>query len=491
MDFSQLLRWAVNNLGFGTAMGITSVTSDLWSALLEDFRGRLSPEIFDNWFNPIQASVDEAGTMELRTANEFSRIWLEDNYLDLIRERARHLCGGEVMVRIMTKTEPNTAESDSDYNNRHNTPNVPSHHHSSRSQPAAASTNGRAPKRNLSLNPRNTFENFIVGPSNQLAHAAATAVAAEPGQAFNPLFMYGETGLGKTHLMHAIAHAAQQANPDIQVVYLSCEKFTNNFLRAIRENSLDAFRRLYRKVDLLLIDDIHFLENKERTQEEFFHTFNELFESQRQLCLTSDRPASEIAKLESRLISRFQWGMVTDIQAPDLETRTAILKKKAMAMGCDSLSEEVLQFLAGRITRNVRRLEGALIKVGTYARLCRQPISVRQTEQLVQDILQEEVQQQVTIDRIQRKVAEFYDIRVSDMQSRRRPSHIAFPRQVAMYISRLLTQHPLKEIGDSFGGRDHGTVIHAVKAVENIMEQDEKARQNIDYLARQLRGNQG
>ena len=347
------------------------------------------------------------------------------------------------------------------------------------------------PQRPAYLNPRNTFENFIVGPSNQLAHAAATAVADSPGSAYNPLFVYGDTGLGKTHLMHAIAHAIQSNNPSAKVVYMSCEKFTNNFLRAIRENSLDAFRRFYRKVDVLLIDDIQFLEGKERTQEEFFHTFNELFESQRQLCLSSDRPASEINKLESRLVSRFQWGMVTDIQPPDLETRTAILKKKAQSMGFDLLSQEVLEFLASRITRNVRRLEGALIKVGTFARLIREPVTIRKAEELVHDILQEEIQQQITIERIQRKVTEIYDLRMSDMQNRRRPNHIAFPRQVAMYLSRLLTHHPLKEIGEAFGGRDHGTVIHAVKTVENMMEQDEKVRNTIEYLARQLRGNRG
>jgi chromosomal replication initiator protein len=344
--------------------------------------------------------------------------------------------------------------------------------------------------RNLTLNPRNTFDNFIVGPSNQLAHAAATAVADAPGKSFNPLFVYGDTGLGKTHLMHAMAHAIQRNRPEAKVVYLSCEKFTNKFLRAIRDNSLDAFRRFYRKVDVLLIDDIQFLEGKERTQEEFFHTFNELFESQRQLCLSSDRPASEIAKLESRLVSRFQWGMVTDIQPPDLETRAAILKKKAQTMGLELIPEDVIQFLASRITRNVRRLEGALLKVGTYARLLHQPVPLRKAEELVQDILQEEVQSQVSIERIQRKVAEVYDLRMGDMQSRRRPSHIAFPRQVAMYLSRLLTSHPLKEIGEAFGGRDHGTVIHAVKAVENMMEQDEKVRNSIDYLIRQLRGSQ-
>jgi chromosomal replication initiator protein len=463
----------------------SSVTESLWKEILGDFRNTLSRDIYDNWFDSIQAVTDEIGTLELRASNEFSRIWLEDNYLDLIREKANNLAGEEVMVRITTSEAESGATDDSF---RMQAPRAQAVNGSRES--LQQSTGRPSARKSLSyLNPRNTFENFIVGPSNQLAHAAATAVAASPGSAYNPLFVYGDTGLGKTHLMHAMAHAIQMGNPDAKVVYLSCEKFTNNFLRAIRENSLDAFRRLYRKVDVLLIDDIQFLEGKERTQEEFFHTFNELFETQRQLCLSSDRPASEINKLESRLISRFQWGMVTDIQPPDLETRAAILKKKALAMGFDLISEEVLQFLASRITRNVRRLEGALIKVGTYARLLRQPVTVRKAEELVQDILHEEVQQQITMERIQRKVTEMYDLRMSDMQNRRRPNHIAFPRQVAMYLSRLLTHHPLKEIGEAFGGRDHGTVIHAVKTVENMMEQDEKVRNSIEYLIRQLRGN--
>lgn len=466
-------------------MGLLNVTADIWPQLLKIFESSLSRDMYATWFADIEACSDEEGVLVLRAANEFNRIWLEDNYLELIRDKAREVSGQEIAVRISAgRSGFEEAESVSAGGEG-----------MSDRRGVVAEARERAParqldNRNLTLNPRNTFDNFIVGPSNQLAHAAATAVADAPGKSFNPLFVYGDTGLGKTHLMHAMAHAIQRNRPEAKVVYLSCEKFTNKFLRAIRDNSLDAFRRFYRKVDVLLIDDIQFLEGKERTQEEFFHTFNELFESQRQLCLSSDRPASEIAKLESRLVSRFQWGMVTDIQPPDLETRAAILKKKAQTMGLELIPEDVIQFLASRITRNVRRLEGALLKVGTYARLLHQPVPLRKAEELVQDILQEEVQSQVSIERIQRKVAEVYDLRMGDMQSRRRPSHIAFPRQVAMYLSRLLTSHPLKEIGEAFGGRDHGTVIHAVKAVENMMEQDEKVRNSIDYLIRQLRGSQ-
>lgn len=462
-------------------MSNNTVTIPLWTAVLAEFERTFAREAYNNWFSPLNARMDGEDTLVVEAPNEFSAIWLEDNYLDLIREKVASCGGGGVDVIIRASGEP--------------LPESPS-----TSQPPAANRMAPAANRLRSesrmrddrslayLNPRNTFDNFIVGSSNQLAHAAATAVAGEPGKAYNPLFLYGDTGLGKTHLMHAVAHAIRANDPEAHVVYLSCEKFTNKFLKAIRENTLDQFRRFYRKVDVLLIDDIQFLEGKERTQEEFFHTFNELFDRQKQLCLSSDRPATEISRLESRLVSRFQWGMATDIQAPDLETRTAILKKKAIAAGADSLPEEVLSFLASRITRNVRRLEGALIKVVTFARLSKTPIDIPSVERLVADILREETQSPVGIERIQRKVVEYFDLRMSDMSSKRRPSNIAFPRQIAMYLSRILTNRPLKEIGEAFGGRDHGTVIHACKTVENLMEQDESVRRNVEYLTKQITG---
>jgi chromosomal replication initiator protein len=463
-------------------MSNTTVTIPLWTAVLAEFERTFAREAYNNWFSPLSARMDGEDTLVVEAPNEFSAIWLEDNYLDLIREKVAG-CGGEGLdVIIRASGEP--------------LPDSPAHHEPTtpvnRAAPAAnrlrTEPRTRDDRSLAYLNPRNTFDNFIVGSSNQLAHAAATAVAGEPGKAYNPLFLYGDTGLGKTHLMHAVAHAIRANNPDSHVVYLSCEKFTNKFLKAIRENTLDQFRRFYRKVDVLLIDDIQFLEGKERTQEEFFHTFNELFDRQKQLCLSSDRPATEISRLESRLVSRFQWGMATDIQAPDLETRTAILKKKAIAAGAESLPEEVLSFLASRITRNVRRLEGALIKVVTFARLSKTRIDIPSVERLVADILREETQSPVGIERIQRKVVEYFDLRMSDMSSKRRPSNIAFPRQIAMYLSRILTNRPLKEIGEAFGGRDHGTVIHACKTVENLMEQDESVRRNVDYLTKQITG---
>ncbi len=459
----------------------STVTIQIWDSIRAELQRMFPAEIFRTWFDGLRASADGDEMLVLTAPNEFALIWLEDNYLDLIREKVRNAAGHD--VEVVLAVAPSDPEAE---------PRAPTALSAGEPRPAAApdrTRGGRSSRKpKIYLNPRNTFENFIVGPSNQLAHAASTAVGAEPGNAFNPLFLYGDTGLGKTHLMHAMAHTIQANDPNAVVVYVSCEKFTNKFLKGIRENSLDEFRRFFRKVDVLLIDDIQFLEGKERTQEEFFHTFNELFESQRQICLSSDRPASEISKLESRLVSRFQWGMVTDIQAPDLETRVAILKKKAMTMGSQNVPDTVFEFLAARITRNVRRMEGALIKVISYARLINRPLDIPTTENLVRDILQQEAQNQITIDKIQRKVVDYFDLRISDMSSKRRPNNIAFPRQIAMYLSRLLTHLPLKEIGKEFGGRDHGTVIHACKTVENMMEQDDGVRRNIDYLVKQLNG---
>ncbi len=451
-----------------------SVTDDLWSLVKSELRRLYPRDVFDTWFAPISQEMED-GQMVLVAPNDFIAIWVEENYMDLIRDKVRQVSGREIDVEL--RTRPSGAPEAE-------TPAPTPRAHAP--QPRARVR--EAEKAGVRLNPRNTFENFIVGPSNQLAHAAAMAVAQSPGKSYNPLFLYGETGLGKTHLMQAIAHSILQNGGTPRVVYVSCETFTNEFLRAVRENTLDQFRKYYRTVDVLLIDDVQFLEGKERTQDEFFHTFNDLFDSQKQLCLSSDRPASEISRLEARLVSRFQWGMVTDIQPPDLETRTAILTKKASAHQY-RLSQEVLQFLAQRITRNVRRMEGALLKVATYGQLVKGPLDLSTVEHLVQDILQEEAQNQITVEKIQRKVVEYYDLRMSDMVSKRRPNNIAFPRQVAMYLCRLLTNHPLKEIGEAFGGRDHGTVIHACRTVEVVMEQDDRVRHSVEYISRQLSQN--
>jgi chromosomal replication initiator protein len=357
-----------------------------------------------------------------------------------------------------------------------------------RPRATAARRSGRFDERGPSagtLIPRNTFENFVVGSNNQMAHAAALAVAQAPAQAYNPLFLYGDTGLGKTHLMHAIGHAILRNNPEARVAYLSTEKFTNEFIQALQENSLTRFRQRYRHVDVLLIDDVQFLAGKERIQEEFFHTFNDLFESSKQVVLSSDRRASEISKLESRLVSRFEWGLPADIQAPDFETRLAILRSKAATLKCD-LPEPVLVFIAQNITRNIRRLEGALIRVASHSSLFSKTLDVSVAERLLHDMLMEQAQAVLTMEAIQKRVADHFQIRHSDMTSKRRPNNIAIPRQVAMFLARTLTKHSLQEIGDAFGGRDHGTVIHACKAVDNMMEQDASMRSSVEFLKAQL-----
>ena len=458
-----------------------SVRQDLWTTLKSEFKTLFPRDIYETWFEPIHGMEENENSLTIAAPNEFAKIWIQDNYLDLINQKV-HLMLGRPLDIIVQVSNDESIELD------RQTTNLKENRKAQSSRLSLKESRGglknRLSERNLFLNPANTFENFIVGSSNQLAHAASVAVAKAPARSYNPLFLYGDSGLGKTHLMHAIAHyiVGQKSHP--KVIYVSCEKFTNEYIRAIQENEYVNFRKDYRNIDVLLIDDIHFLAGKEGIQEEFFHTFNDLFESQRQICLSSDRPASEISKLESRLLSRFQWGMVTDIQAPDLETRVAILTKKATSRGYN-IPEEIIQFLAQRITRNVRRLEGALTRVAC-ASVIQNPLDISQVELLLQDIFQEEALNQITIEMIQKRVAEYYQLRLSDMVSKRRPNNIAFPRQIAMYLSRLHTNHSLQDIGEAFGGRDHGTVIHACKTVENIMEQDESVTRSVEFLTKQL-----
>jgi chromosomal replication initiator protein len=335
------------------------------------------------------------------------------------------------------------------------------------------------------MNPRNRFEAFVVGSNNQFAHAAALAVSQSPAKSYNPLFIYGGVGLGKTHLMQAIGQETIERKEDQKVMYLSSERFTNEFIDAIQHNMLVRFRKRYRQTDVLLIDDIQFLAGKERSQEEFFHTFNTLFDRRKQIVLSSDRPASEIANLEQRLVSRFECGLTTELEPPDMETRMAILRKKAEAFHSE-LAQDILDFLAQRVRTNVRRLEGALMRVASYQSLSGPKISLATVEQLLRDILQEEAKKTVTIDQIQKKVAEHFDVRLADMTGRRRSANIALPRQVAMYLVRRHTKASLHEIGVAFGGRDHGTVLHACKTVSVRMKKEDQVRQAIVRLDTQL-----
>ncbi|PAW81812.1 MAG: chromosomal replication initiator DnaA [Spartobacteria bacterium Tous-C9RFEB] len=335
------------------------------------------------------------------------------------------------------------------------------------------------------MNPRNTFEAFVVGSNNEFAHSAALAVAKSPATTYNPLFIYGVSGLGKTHLLHAIGHHVQATNKSAKIVYLSSEQFTNEFIDAIQHGTLVKFRKKYRQADVLLIDDIQFFAGKERSQEEFFHTFNALHDGHKQIILSSDRPASEIEKLEHRLVSRFEWGMTAEIQPPDTETRIAILRSKAEGLNL-KLEPWIIEFLADKIRNNVRRLEGALMRVASYTSLSEKPITQESIENLLRDIFQEQARKTITIDAIQRRVAEHFDVRLADMTSKRRPANIAFPRQIAMFLSRQHTNSSLCDIGDAFGGKDHGTVIHACKLVKQRMEDDEKTRQIVGMLDSKL-----
>jgi chromosomal replication initiator protein len=458
---------------------VTTSTS-LWEIVKSDFKGLFPEDVYQLWFEPIVCLEATEDVLTLGVPNDFAAIWINDNYLDLIVQRLRLAAGRAVTVKLKKSTV--AAESASPANETAPAPRTKS--------AAAKHRTPRYDERGSgayigSLNPRNTFETFVVGSNCQMAHAAAMAVAQSPAQAYNPLFLYGDTGLGKTHLMHAIGHAILRAKPDAKVAYLSTEKFTNDFIQALQENSLSKFRQRYRSVDVLLIDDVQFLAGKERIQEEFFHTFNDLFESGKQIILSSDRRAADIQKLESRLVSRFEWGLPADIQAPDFETRLAILRTKAATLKFD-IPANVANFVAHHISKNIRRLEGALIKVASYASLTGKTIDLPATEMLLQDVLMEQAQNQLTIEIIQKRVADHYQIRHSDMTSKRRPNNIAIPRQIAMYLSRTLTKHSLQEIGDAFGGRDHGTVIHACKSVDNMMEQDSTARGAIEFLRNQL-----
>jgi chromosomal replication initiator protein len=467
-------------------MPTSSLAPSLWETVKCDLKSLFPEDVFQMWFEPVVCVETTPDTMTLGVPNDFAQIWISDNYLDLITQRLR-LTAGRVVNVTLRKTETSVRAATtpgSSGNGRTHADAGQANRVKAAAPKRATRYDDRGPAAGL-LNPRNTFETFVVGSNNQMAHAASMAVAQAPAQAYNPLFLYGETGLGKTHLMHAIGHAIIRHNPEARVAYLSTEKFTNEFIQGLQENSLTKFRQRYRHADVLLLDDVQFLAGKERIQEEFFHTFNDLFESGKQIVLTSDRRASEIQKLESRLVSRFEWGLPADIQAPDFETRLAILRTKAQTLNC-TLPDNILDFIAQNITKNIRRLEGALLKVSSYSGFTNKPLDLAMAELLLRDVLMEQAQNILTIETIQKRVADHFQIRHSDMTSKRRPNNIAIPRQIAMFLARTLTKHSLQEIGDAFGGRDHGTVIHACKAVDNMCEQDASTRGSVEFLKTQL-----
>jgi chromosomal replication initiator protein len=447
----------------------------IWGSAQEQLRSMLSADTYNLWFAPLRATEFDGDCVVLEVANDFCEVWLKDNYQGLLQDvlsvaGARQLRPKfQVASGTSLPTPAPVAKA---------TP-------AAKAKPVAAHQDRIGTNGEWAFNPKNTFETFVVGNNNNFAYAAAKAVAEAPGKSYNPLFLYGGVGLGKTHLLHAIGQHVAATRKSARVGYVSSEKFTNEYIDAIQNNQLVKFRKKYRQTDVLLIDDIQFLAGKERIQEEFFHTFNALHEAHKQIVLTCDRPASEIQNLEHRLVSRFEWGLVTDLQPPDVEMRLAILNKKAQSMGV-SLPDEILNFLANRIRTNIRRLEGALIRVASYASLTGKKLNVEVVEGLLREILHEEGRFSVNIEVIQKRVAEHYDIRLADMTSKRRPENIAFPRQVAMFLSRQMTESSLSAIGEAFGGRDHGTVLHACRLVKDRMEVDANVRQVVSYLEKQL-----
>jgi chromosomal replication initiator protein len=441
-----------------------------WSSAQEHLRSKLSADTYNMWFASLRASAIDHTHVTLEAANEFCEVWLKDNYLSLLQDALAISAGRQLQIRF--KSTPGATPMSA-------VPAVPA------KIKTLAVIHERVSNGDTHFNPKNTFDSFVVGNNNNFAYAAAKAVAEAPGKSYNPLFLYGGVGLGKTHLLHAIGQHVSANKKGARVAYLSSEKFTNEYIDGIQNNQLAKFRKKYRQTDVLLIDDIQFLAGKERIQEEFFHTFNALHEGHKQIVLTCDRPASEIQGLEHRLVSRFEWGLVTDLQPPDIEMRRAILNKKAQLMGV-TLPEDVLDFLANRIRTNVRRLEGALIRVASYASLTGKKLSIEVVEGLLREILHEEGRFSISIEVIQKKVAEHFDIRLADMTSKRRPENIAFPRQIAMYLSRQMTESSLNTIGEAYGGRDHGTVLHACRLVKDRMEVDANVRQVVHYLEKQL-----
>jgi len=452
----------------------------MWGEALEVLRQMLNPETFKLWFARIQARAIAGTTIHLEVIDEFNGVWLKENYLGLIRDVLARVSGQHWTVEFeVGKTPaPLAPEPVSAVDVAAPAPaSRPAvHHHGGRH------ANGVP---DAVFNPANTFESFVVGNSNTFAHGAALAVAQSPGKSYNPLFLYGGVGLGKTHLLHAIGQYVASQKKGSKVAYVSSERFTNEFIDAIQNSQLARFRRRYRQTDVLLIDDIQFLAGKERIQEEFFHTFNALHEARKQIVLTCDRTAAEIQNLEQRLVSRFEWGLVTDLQPPDVETRVAILRKKERSLNL-RLSDDIITFIAERVRTNIRRLEGAMIRVASCASLTGREVTVDMVEDLLREVLHEEGRFVVSIEVIQKKVAEHFDIRLADMTSKRRPEHIAFPRQIAMFLARQLTESSLSTIGEAFGGRDHGTVLHACRLVKDRMEVDSNVRHVVNYLEKLL-----
>ncbi|NGP45196.1 chromosomal replication initiator protein DnaA [Bacillaceae bacterium SIJ1] len=442
--------------------------TEFWERTLEKIKTKVSKPSYDTWLKSTKAYDLDRSLLTVSVPNEFARDWLEDKYTDLVAATIEEITGDALEIKfiIPQDREEETIEPKP----------IPE-------KPSAISTD--EPPQNM-LNMKYTFDTFVIGSGNRFAHAASLAVAEAPANAYNPLFVYGGVGLGKTHLMHAIGHYVQDHNPQAKVVYLSTEKFTNEFINAIRDNRGVDFRNKYRNVDVLLIDDIQFLAGKEQTQEEFFHTFNALHEESKQIVISSDRPPKEIPTLEDRLRSRFEWGLITDITPPDLETRIAILRKKAKAEGLD-IPNEVMLYIANQIDTNIRELEGALIRVVAYSSLINSDINANLAAEALKSIIPNQKAKTITIHDIQQTVGQEFNIKLEDFKAKKRTKSIAFPRQIAMYLSRELTDFSLPKIGEEFGGRDHTTVIHAHEKISHLLKQDAELQSKIEGIHASLK----
>ncbi|APC79524.1 chromosomal replication initiation protein DnaA [Clostridium botulinum] len=440
--------------------------TETWEKAINIIKGELTEVSFNTWIKSINPISLENNSLKLAVPNDFTKGILESRYKDLIVNALKLLTSKKYNIDFIVTTEEKIEENQKNHNNEKSNIVVND-------------------EMSTMLNPKYTFDSFVIGNSNRFAHAASLAVAESPAKAYNPLFIYGGVGLGKTHLMHAIGHYILHNNPKSQVVYVSSEKFTNELINSIKDDKNVEFRNKYRNIDILLVDDIQFIAGKERTQEEFFHTFNALYEANKQIIISSDRPPKEIPTLEDRLRSRFEWGLIADIQAPDFETRMAILKKKADVEKLN-IPNEVMVYIATKIKSNIRELEGALIRIVAFSSLTNKEISIDLASEALKDIISSKQTRQVTIDIIQEVVANYYNLKIEDLKSARRTRNIAFPRQIAMYLSRKLTDMSLPKIGEEFGGRDHTTVIHAYEKISNNLKKDESLQNAIKELNKRI-----
>ncbi|MDQ0417875.1 chromosomal replication initiator protein [Croceifilum oryzae] len=473
--------------------------NDLWKKSLDLIQSKISKPSFEAWLKQTEAIELQSNKLIIGVPSTFAQDMLSNRYYSMIKDAVKKVSGTNLEIEVISLgTEPIQVQGELPVQQIAKTPHskseegkkdteaprraTTSHSNEEPSEEADEEIEGFVQSQ---LNPKYTFDTFVIGSGNRFAHAASLAVAEAPAKAYNPLFIYGGVGLGKTHLMHAIGHHVLAHNPNSRVVYLSSEKFTNEFINAIRDNRAIGFRNKYRTVDILLIDDIQFLAGKEQTQEEFFHTFNALHEENKQIIISSDRPPKEIPTLEDRLRSRFEWGLITDVQPPDLETRIAILRKKAIADQLD-VPSDVLATIADRVDTNIRELEGALIRVVAYSALMNQPISADLAAEALKDIMPNARPKVITISDIQQAVSTYYRLRVEDLKSKKRTKTITLPRQIAMFIAREMTDYSLPKIGEDFGGRDHTTVIHAHEKINRALLSDPHLQQAVDELKKRI-----